>query len=175
MEKYVKGMRVEQNISKEDNLVLSITVNKAYKELYKILEEHVPSSLLEDEKIGLILDRSTRFVINNMMDISRYDDPFIENGITFMYELIEKIDKPNNKYFVEVSCEDRCLIENSLDILSLENKIFNDPVDLVIKSTFDDIQEHDELDLSELQGWLDDAINNTIDSTLSDYFAEIND
>lgn len=109
-----------------------------------------------------------------MIESDRHDDTFIEDGIMFMYELIENVDKPKNKYYLEVSSEDISLIENSLNSMTIENKIYNDPVDLAIKTIINDVHEQTEFDVHDCYDWVVDAINNDIDSRITEYLAELN-
>lgn len=177
MEKCVKGITVKQNITEKDNIDCYDKIRDVYDAIYDKLNEHFPSSLLKDGFLSelrgnMILDKATKYVIDGILKGIFCNETFLEDGIDFMYELIEMDRQPasNDKYFVEVYCNDVKALRNKLFSLSKEYTISTDPLQLTIKSLCKDSYKNGNITPEEMSDDIYNTIYNYIhESDVIDY------
>lgn len=183
MEKCVKGIMVEQTITEKDNIICFDTLNSAYMMIYEKLLSHVPSSLTDSENISVkevsdIVRKVTEYVVSNMKRSSICNQSFLEDGIDFMYELIEadyRHVKPT-RYFVEVNCDDRRLISDKISTITNDYSISEDPLALTIRSLCKDAYNNGLKTPTEMADSIYDDIYNyiheseAIDYEVGEYF-----
>ena len=183
MEKCVKGIMIEQNITKEDNIECYDRIRDVYGSIYSKLKEHFPYSLVENGTISelrkrQILDKVTNYVGTNMRNSILCDDSYLEDGIDFMYELIELDREPvsNDVYFVEVHCVDDKVLRDKLSSISKDYTITTDPLQLTIKRLCKDSYKNGNTDPKSMSDDVYDNIytyiheSEAIDYEVEDYF-----
>lgn len=183
MEKCVKGIMVEQTITEKDNIKCFDTINAAYMMIYEKLISHIPSSLTDSgimtvQEINDIVRKATEYVVSNMKRSSICNQSFLEEGIDFMYELIEadyRHEKPT-RYFVEVNCDDRKLISDKISTITRDYSISEDPLALTIRSLCKDAYNNGHRTPTEMADQVYDEIytyiheSEAIDYEVEDYF-----